>query len=320
MTVSSRHNKNITPDQLRLMLKDIPEDEHQRYIDAMRPEGRGNYFNKPKIYACEDGNYGDFIVHGVENGIEGFGLEKTYGCGVTYFTVPCTPGGLYMLLGDPGTGNPPNRNSPCLQVWNVTDFPKYKATLAAFWWGRGDGSITPFIVQLLRFMQFYNPVYTGVDSTGTQKNTAELLNLYINSNRTDPEKFHSWLGDIDLSRVTNPGIYGMDFSVGRKAAYLVAGRLMIEAGLMIWPKFVTGMRSQLTNYDPEKDRAQKPKIAQDLVATYCMAAWQVRFQFSVDLQNPTAETDAEDPDIRNQIIGREARLPRDDREYASSRI
>jgi hypothetical protein len=169
-------------------------------------------------------------------------------------------------------------------------------------------------------MQMYNPLYTGVDSTSSQKNTAELLNLYVNSNRNDPEKFREWLGDIDLSNVLNPGIYGMDFSGGHKAAYLVAGRLMVEAGLVLWPKFVSGMRSQLTNYDPEKDRSGGPKIAQDLVATFCMAAWQIRYQFSIDLQNPLEKGNTEDPEFMDQVIGREARLARDDREFANSRI
>jgi hypothetical protein len=100
-------------------------------------------------------------------------------------------------------------------------------------------------------MSAYNPLLSAVDNTGPQKNTAELLNTYIQSTRTDPEKKFDWLDDsITLGHVLNPIIGGFDFSGGKKPTYLIAGRLMIEAGLFTWPKWVSGMRSQLTNYDP----------------------------------------------------------------------
>lgn len=283
LTVSSRHNHNITEDQLRLMLKDIPEEEHDRFIDGARPEGRGNYFAKNRIYSCEDENYSNFILGGYNSGDTEFDVETTHGCGVTYFQIPASKDHIYMLLGDPGIGGAPNRNAPVLQVWDVTDFPKYKATLAALYWGNGKGSITPFYRQLFRFMIRYNPVVTAVDNTGTQKNTSEVLNNYITSGRIDKESALDFLGErLDLSSVLKPYVDGMDFSGGKKPAYLIAGRLMLEAGLFSWPKFVTGMRSQLSNYDPEKDNTAGNKIAQDLVATYCMSAFAVQSWFRID--------------------------------------
>jgi len=255
ITVSSRHNRNITPDQLRMQLKDIPEDEHERYIDGGRPEGRGNYFSKTAVYDCEDADYAEFIQGHISTFSEttsGFEVRKTYGAGVTYFHIPRVEGHQYIMLGDPGIGNSPNRNAPVLQVWDVTDFPKYRASLVAFSWGKGDGKIAPFIRQLFRFMTTYNPIVTAVDNTGPQKNTAELLNTYIRSTRTNGDSSFDWLGEkIDLSGVLFPQIGGMDFSSGKKNAYLISGRLMLEARLFSWPKFVIGMRSQLSNDDPE---------------------------------------------------------------------
>jgi len=321
MTVSSRYNKNITEDQLRLMLKDIPEDEHERFIDGSRPEGLGNYFSKPRVYACEDPGYSDFIVGGIETGLPGFDLQRAHGAGVIYFTVPKAEGHIYVLLGDPGTGNAPNRNAPAIQVWDVTDFPKYRAIMVALYWGSGNGSITPFIRAFLAFMQMYNPVWSGVDNTGTQKNTAELLNLYIKSTRNDPAKKQDWLGDIDLSRVINTSIFGLDFSGGKKPAYLIAGRIMIEANLVTWPKFVVGMRSQLTNYDPDKDRALSgPKIAQDLVATYCMAAHTIFALFNIDPQEMVSAPQPENSGLAAELFGRDARLSSDDRQVANERL
>jgi hypothetical protein len=322
MAISSRYNHNITPDQLRLMLKDIPEDEHDRFIDATRPEGRGNYFSKPRIYAAEDESYSDFILGHIEAGMEGFAASTTYGCGVTYFEVPWNPSHEYMLLGDPGTGAAPNRNAPVLMVWDIHDFPKFKATLAAFYWGDGKGSITPFYNTLFKFMVKYNPVVTAVDNTGTQKNTSEILNNYIMSSRMEEGKKFEFLGEVvDLSRVLNTQIQGMDFSGGKKPAYLIAGRLMLEAGLFSWPKIITGMRSQLSNYDPEKDNTNGTKIPQDLVATYSMSSYAVQVWFHIDPSKVAAKSPKEAVQtyeelgyrtIRQSIPARTARSPRPD--------
>jgi hypothetical protein len=317
LTASSRHNHNITPDQLKFMLKDVPEDEHDRFIDGARPEGRGRYFNKQKVYACEDEEYGNWIVGCYNGDLPGFKMEKRHGCGIVHFETDYKSDSIYMLLGDPGNGDAPNRNAPVCQVWDVSKFPKYKASLAALWWGQGNGSITPFIRQFLLFMAKYNPVISAVDNTGPQKNTSELLNTYIHSTRTDPDKKFDWLGEsISLAHVLNPGIHGFDFSGGKKPAYLIAGRLMIEAGLFTWPKFASGMRSQLTNYDPEKDVAGKPKIAQDLVATYCMSAFAVQSWFHVDPLSLAQGEATTDPEILEQIAGRETRLVERDLGYA----
>lgn len=282
ITVSTRHNHNITEEQLRFMLKDIPEDEHDRFIDGTRPEGRGNYFSKTRVFNCESQYYGEFIVDAVNRRLEGYELRTSYGAGVTMFQVPPAADHNYILIGDPGIGDAPARNAPALMVWDVHDFPTYKANLAAFWWGHGNGSITPFNTMLIQFMSQYNPIYTGIDSTGPQRNSAEILNTYLFSKRLSKETYDDMFGGVDLSHVANPQINGLDFSGAKKASYLVSGRLVLEAGLVTWPKFVLGMRSQLTNYDPTKDKTGETKIPQDLVAAFCMSAYVFRVWFSVD--------------------------------------
>jgi hypothetical protein len=290
------------------MLKDIPEDEHDRFIDGARPTGRGNYFSQPKVFACEDSNYGDWIVGMYNAGAPGYHIAQQHGAGVVHFEIPYEPSHQYMLLGDPGNGNAPNRNAPVCMVWDITDFPKYKTSLVALWWGSGNGSITPFTVKFLQFMAKFNPVISAVENTGPQKNTAELLNTYIQSTRTNADTKFDWLGEpIDISHVLNPIIGGFDFSGGKKPTYLISGRLMIEAGLFAWPKFVTGMRSQLTNYDPEKDVSGKPKIPQDLVCTYCISAYSVQSWFHIDPASVARPTAKANPAFVEQILGRENR-------------
>jgi len=308
MTVSSRHNGNITEEQLEMMLLDVPEEEHDRFIDGARPVGKGHYFAQNKVFACEDEEYSDFLIGAVNSGVPGFEMAKLHGSGIVHFETPYHNDHIYMLLGDPGTDNAPNRNSPVCQVWDVSDFPKYKASLAALWWGAGNDSITPFIAKFLELMAKYNPILSAVDNTGPQKNTAELLNTYIQSSRVDPTKTFDWLGTtVDISHVLNPIIGGFDFSGAKKPTYLIAGRMMIEARLFAWPSFVSGMRSQLTNYDPAKDVAGKPKISQDLVATYCMSAYAVQVWFHIDPETMAQGAEKENPQILEQVLGRETR-------------
>lgn len=308
LTVSSRHNHNITPDQLRLMLKDIPEDEHEQFIEGARPEGKGLYFNKEKIYACEDDNYGQYVIEAIKAKLPGFEIQTAKLAGVVYFKTPAVPGHEYIVLGDPGIGEAPNRNAPAILVWDITDFPKFKGGLVAAWWGNGHGSITPFIRQLLQFMADYNPTRTAVDSTGPQKNSNELLNLFLEGKRGDPKSIMEWIG-VDISHVLKPIILGMDFSGAKKPAYLNAGRMMIESGLLYWPKFFVGLRSQLANYDQEKDKTDgTSKIAQDLVATFCMSAFSIRDLFVYELDKIYPKKEAETPEQVNPLPPRSQRL------------
>lgn len=281
LTVSSRHNHNITPEQLHLMLKDIPEDEHARFIDGDRPQGKGLYFNQQRVYACEDAEMGNRIRFGKESGMVGYDWVEMHGSGVIYYKEAPRKDGIYMILGDPGTGNCPLRNSPVIMVLDVANFPMEPSRIVSLWWGSGQGSITPFVRQTLKMMMEYNPIFTGVDSTGPQASTADLLNTYLHGARESGNMKMEWLGaDIDLSKVMNPWISGLDFSGSKKASYLVSGKMFIEARLVRWPKQATGIRRQLTNYDPEKD-TPKSFLAQDIVATFCMASFAIRSWFNV---------------------------------------
>jgi hypothetical protein len=95
---------------------------------------------------------------------------------------------------------------------------------------------------------------------------------------------------------------------------------MIEAELMTWPKFAIGIRSQLTNYEPEKDRAGMAKISQDIVATFCMSAWAIRAWFSIGPEESVPAEIRERPEFVDQIISRESRLAREDRSLAINRL
>jgi hypothetical protein len=149
--------------------------------------------------------------------------------------------------------------------------------LTAFWWGNGFGQISPFVDKLLELRTTYDAIFTAIDSTGPQKMFAELLNIQ----NFDP--------DASLDAPGFQSIAGLDFSGARKPAYLVAARLTIESAKIAWPKTLIGIRAQLANYDPMKDRAGQPKIPQDIVAMLSMSCWAARIYFNADLPDETAE-------------------------------
>jgi hypothetical protein len=298
--IATRHNKNITPEQLSKMTRRIPEEERDQFLEGSRPEGRGKFFSKHSIYACEDKISTEFIEKKVEEGAVGYSLDKLYGAGVIGFTTPAREGGIYVILGDPGTGAVPNRNAPVIMVWDVPlDFPRRSARLVALWWGNGNGAITPFIDRLLEFRKMYKPVVIAIDSTGTQRNMAEMINVQYLS-MPEHEKDFPTVGKIS----------GLDFSGTKKAGYLVVARMFIESGLLSWPKSVVGIRSQLTNYDPARDK----NIAQDLVATIAMSAFLIRIYFNVDLTEIAYRED-QVPDME---LSWEKRYPRSTRERRSA--
>lgn len=316
LTVSTRANKNITPEQLRDILKDIPEDEWDQFIEGNRPQGSGLYFSNTVVHSCESKILSDIIKERVANNDPTYSLASTSLAGVVSMELPVKENGNYILIADPGTGEAPNRNAPTIMVWDVTEFPQHPSVLSALWWGSGHGSITPFLMHFFGLMARYKPIFSAVDSTGPQKATAELLNIYIDK-RGLPEDTGGWLGQIDLSGVLNKTIHGLDFSGGRKPTYLINGRLMLEARLMIWADIIVGIRSQLTNYDPAKDKSGEPKISQDLVATLCMSAHTIRALFNISPSELAHKPPEPVGDIFEAYAGRTIRLSGSERNFRS---
>lgn len=276
IVVSSRHNKNITEEQLTRMVARIPKEERERFIEGARPEGRGKYFSHDAIVKCQDKVIGEYCESKVEEGIPGYVYEKSPSAGVVDFAIPPVPRHLYMILGDPGTGDAPRRNAPVLMVWDCNKFPQQPARLVAFWWGSGGGRIGKFVEKMLFYMDIYRPVFTGIDSTGPQKNMAYLINEYLFREKFLDEEMDRPGYDSPMGWINNIG--GLDFSGSHKQQYLRTSQLFIENTLLVWPSDIYGIRSQLGNYNPEDDR----KIAQDIVATISMSAHAIRTWFHVD--------------------------------------
>jgi len=297
MNLQSEHNKNVTDRQLARMVARIPVEERDRFLKGLRPEGKGRYFDRESIYSCEDQFMGE-IVYEKALTDQSYGWVKAYGAGIVYYAVPPQRERLYMLFGDPGIEAPPRRNSPVLMLWDVTDVPNKPATLTLFWWGDGHGKIRPFVQQMLTIADTYHPIRIYIDSTGPQKNAAELINEHVFKERFKQTETIKWDNEEPFEVFSvgyeSPighvgGIQGMDFSGSRKFVYLQSCKLFLEAGMLRWPKEITGFRSQLSNYDPEDDK----KIAQDIVAALSMSCFGIRSVFHVSHEAVSSQNDPE---------------------------
>lgn len=269
MIVATKENKNVTEEQLAKMLARVPENEQKQWLDGDRPEGKGRYFSPSSIYGSEDKDYGKAIIEKYNEPDYNYEIEARADLGIVAFDTAVEKDHYYLVLGDPGTDNCPKRNSPAIMVWDVPmDFPRKPARLAGFWWGNGNGKISPFVNTLLSRKARYGAIYTGVDSTSTQKNMAEMINI-------------QYLGLGGDAGYIAGAVDGLDFSGAKKMGYLVVLRMFLEAHLLRWPQQIVGIRAQLSNYDPEEDK----KLSQDLVACMAMSAWVIRSVFNVDISN-----------------------------------
>lgn len=290
LMVATRQNRNVTPRQYARMLSRIPEADRDRFLEGTRPEGKSVFFQKAAVVACEQPLLDEIVTEQVKKKTPGYVLEKLRGANVVHYRIPPLPREVYVEIGDPGTDAPPRRNSFVLGVWKVTKFPVVPAELVAFIWGNGGGRIQPFINALFDLADVYRPIKIYVDSTGPQKSTAQLINEHLFSQRfklpleEGDDEIYRQSGFINPMGITR-GIGGLDFSGSHKMEYLHASRLFIENGLFIWPSAITGIRSQLANYDPEKDK----KIAQDIVAMMAMSAHAIRGLFHVSLEEILAQ-------------------------------
>lgn len=275
ITINTSDNKNVTPEQLKNMKKFIPVGEDlARFLTGNRPEGRGSYFGVDGIALCTSELLSLTYLEKAKE--EKAFIKSVPHLGCFELKIPPESMHTYFILGDPGTGTAPARNAPVLMVFDVTEVPDKSAKLVYFWWGNGNGSISPWTNSLLSLVDEYRPLFAGVDSTGTQKNTAEIINTQF----------------IYQKNKSIPYITGMDFSGGHKYTYLISLRMSLESQSIIWPSICKGITSQLRSYDDKADKASGSKHPQDLVATLAMAAYAIRAHFGLDLSKDSQNSEA----------------------------
>lgn len=181
--------------------------------------------------------------------------------GTYYWEMPPDKKRSYIVIGDPGQGNPPDRNSSIIMVWDVSDFPKKPAVMRAFNWVFGNGSYWPFLTEFQRYVNMYRAKgMCGFDSTGSQKGLDELV-----------------FATMDLHAE------GLDMSGQKKYMALNAAKLFMGKGLMKFP-YISHLSNQLTNY-----RIPDEKIKQDLVMCLCMSALYMKRFYWEEIDDPDME-------------------------------
>lgn len=85
---------------------------------------------------------------------------------------------IYAVAADPGWGNPPERNSAVILVWDITNFPTTPAFLTAFYWVFGNNSPLPWLAKYQELVfRFQALAANGFDSTGAQAGYERLTEI-----------------------------------------------------------------------------------------------------------------------------------------------
>ena len=242
-----------------------------QHLKGLRPAGKGAYFPPDVIKRCTNPGLDSIMEKALEDKLPGFRAERADGVGIFLWQMPpdLEGGRVYLQLGDPGSGNPPQRNAPCIMIWDITEFPKKPASLRAFWWGFGNGKIGPFLQQFSLWQAMYNThLRSGYDNTGAQKMLDELA--------------FNVEGDLSV---------GIDFS-GLKVLMLRAAQLLFEKGLFEIPSKVRGIGWQLARYDLPDER-----LAQDIVATILQTSWWLSETFGWEVEPVSKERERREAEV-----------------------
>lgn len=240
--VFHKENPYLTPEYLEKLKDNIPPGLEGMWLRGEPPPRIGREFSDEMLKLAWDD---DQIALAKVDPTRATISEAE--CGVVLYEEPRRPGGVYCLVGDPGTGTPPSRNSPVILVLDVTDFPRLPARVAGFWWGDAQGKYGPFLDMFDAWSIKYAvpPDFRGYDSTGTQKAIAELAFAQ---------------GEVN--------VVPMDFSGGKKQMYLSALKLILGRGKLKLPSGVWGIKNQLKTY-----QLPDTKLPQDIVSCLAMGAY-----------------------------------------------
>ena len=249
----AKHNPFVTEEDIRLMLLDVPGEDIPMYMDCEWPEVSGKIISARHYDACESVIMNEEMDELLKNKVIGANYQEAPRLGCVKWELPYEQGHIYVVLGDPGTLNPPKRGAGCVMGWDVSVDP---AEMVYFDWVYGNGSIGPWVTSFKYAKEKY-PGNCGFDTTGTQKYMDELV-------------------------FEREGIIVIPMNFSRdKWGFLNSLRMCLERRSIMFP-FIQGMKTQARRYDLPDD-----KIAQDIVATLMMSAWLIRP--SMQMQEPAQE-------------------------------
>ena len=258
MTVSTGMNTSLSKMDVQLMREALPPELRAIEMEGSRPMGTCTEFSRDVIEQCEDRGLNRIVREALSQKRAGFAYSERQLSGCHQFMMPPERGRDYIVVGDPGQGDPPNRNAGVVMVLDITGFPQYPAVIRMFDWVYGGGSYMPFLSSFKTAMNLYRPVGAAFDATGSQKAMDELA--------------FSDVGEGIL-------VEGMNLA-GKKMAYHNAIKLTMQKGLLKYP-YIRGFRRQLAQYEfPDT------KLRQDIVSCLQVAGgWLRRRIFSGEMDD-----------------------------------
>lgn len=278
ITVTSYDNPHNSEADIRRLEREVggvnsDGSRNQAMIDqwllAKRPITMGKHFSDATLNRCRDEGLEKIMVKALREGRPGFVKEED-STGIYRWLMPYEHGRSYLVVGDPGYANRPDRNSSVIFVFDVTDWNNGPAVMRGFCWIDGNASIMPFITAFNGLVDAYRAHgQCAFDATGTQKSYDELA-MQIHNLAVEP---------LSFSR--------------HKFIFLNALKVLLEQGLIKFP-YIGGVWDQLANYDlPDTN------LRQDIVAALMMVAHWLRERMYDDSSSQEFSAPADQEDDRN---------------------
>lgn len=241
-------NIYITPEQLSNMEQDVggTDEDIRVHIEGGRPLLTGEQFPASLQANIKSDILDEKMRQGIDAHIPGFvHIKAPKKVGTVRWEMPYEPDRMYCVIADPGSDNPPKRNSAVIMVWDYTDFPEQPATMQAFNWVYGNHRPEPWITQYLEYVERYRAKTTNAfDSTAWQSGWQESL----------------WAINRTIAG-------GMPLHLNHKSKYLIFTKRLCELGLLKVPS-IQGLFTQLGRYVvPDNDK----KLVQDIVMAFIMS-------------------------------------------------